>query len=141
MQVSRENWLKNLAALLAAVVGTKFAEQIRVALKNLFDSVMWYDEAAGGLTTEQVDDRVATLLVAGNNINLTYVDLSDSLTIDVEPLGTVDISDLAVVVKSYTLDEFADPVAPLNLNQQPVSGFNLALGAPAVPVDGDMWRV
>ncbi len=36
----------------------------------------------GGLTTEQVDDRVAALLVEGSNITLTYDDGAGTLTID-----------------------------------------------------------
>ena len=34
-----------------------------------------------GLTTEQVDDRVAALLVAGSNVTLTYNDAAGTLTI------------------------------------------------------------
>ena len=36
---------------------------------------------SGGLTTEQVDDRVAALLVAGSNVTLTYNDGAGTLTI------------------------------------------------------------
>jgi hypothetical protein len=51
------------------------------------------------------------------------------------------VSDLAATVQAYTLDLFADPVAPMNFAQQAITGFNIALGAPGAPVDGDIWRV
>ena len=37
--------------------------------------------SGGGLTTEQVDDRVAALLVAGTNVTLTYNDAAGTLTV------------------------------------------------------------
>ncbi|CAB4139723.1 hypothetical protein UFOVP353_3 [uncultured Caudovirales phage] len=48
-------------------------KQIEDALNDL--------STAGGLTVEQVDDRVASLLVAGSNITLTYNDTLNTLTI------------------------------------------------------------
>lgn len=51
-----------------------------------------------GYTDEQVDDRVAALLVAGNNIDITYDDVSNTLTIDVEALTSADIGNFAEAV-------------------------------------------
>jgi len=42
-----------------------------------------------GLTTEEVDDRVANLLVAGTGINLNYNDTANSLTISTTGLQTL----------------------------------------------------
>jgi hypothetical protein len=42
-----------------------------------------------GLTTEDVDDRVSSLLVAGTNVSLTYNDGTNTLTIDV-PSESID---------------------------------------------------
>lgn len=44
-------------------------------------------------TDERVDDRVAALLTAGNNIDLTYDDGANTLTVDVEALTSADLSD------------------------------------------------
>lgn len=52
----------------------------------------------GGLTEEEVEDVVAGLLVAGNNIDLTYNDGANTLTIDVEALTSADIGDFAEAV-------------------------------------------
>jgi hypothetical protein len=47
---------------------------------------------------EAVDDRVAALFVPGNNIDVTYNDVSNTFTIDVEGLTSADISDWAEAV-------------------------------------------
>lgn len=46
------------------------------------EEISWIAGAAGGLTQEEVDDRVAALLIAGTNITLTYNDGAGTLTID-----------------------------------------------------------
>lgn len=55
-----------------------------------------YITAAG--LSELVDDRVGTLLVAGNNIDITYDDGANTITIDVESLTSADIGDFAEAV-------------------------------------------
>ena len=45
------------------------------------DTVTEVAGGSGGLTTEQVDDRVAALLVAGTNVTLTYNDAAGTLTV------------------------------------------------------------
>lgn len=67
-----------------------------VSLTNpVLGDVMYYDGSFWINTpyAELVDDRVAALLVAGNNIDLTYNDGANTLTIDVEPLTSADLSD------------------------------------------------
>lgn len=49
----------------------------------------------GGLTAEDVDDRVDTLLVEGANIALTYDDGANTLTVAVTGLAIADITGLA----------------------------------------------
>ena len=45
----------------------------------------------GGITTEDAVDAVAGALVAGNNIDIAYVDASNTITIDVEGLTSADV--------------------------------------------------
>lgn len=54
---------------------TWFLEQVRRAIQELQDSPAISD------LSESIDDRVASLLVAGSNITLTYNDIANSLTI------------------------------------------------------------
>jgi len=59
-----------------------------------------------GLTTEEVDDRVAALLVAGSGINLNYNDNANSLTVSVSGLSsTALIGNGSGTVISYNLSE------------------------------------
>lgn len=44
--------------------------------------VTWVQVNGSGLTTEQVDDRVAALVVAGTNMTITYNDGAGTLTFD-----------------------------------------------------------
>jgi hypothetical protein len=48
--------------------------------------------SGGGLTAEQVDDRVAGLLVAGTNVTLTYNDGANTLTVDASGGGTTNLA-------------------------------------------------
>ena len=47
-----------------------------------------------GITTEDAVDAVAAALVAGNNVDITYDDAADTITVDVEALAIADISGL-----------------------------------------------
>lgn len=64
-------------------------------------SGVWASDTApgGGLTGEQVDDRVAGLLVAGSRITLTYNDGANTLTIDVSGLVPGDITGLTEAIQ------------------------------------------
>lgn len=59
-----------------------------------------------GLTSEQVDDRVSNLLVAGNYVNLNYNDLSDILTVSVT--GVQPSGNYANSVHSHTSSDITD---------------------------------
>ena len=53
--------------------------------------------------SEAIDDRVNALLVAGNNIDLTYDDTANTLTVDVEALTAADITNVSKkTVLSFT---------------------------------------
>lgn len=72
-----------------------------VTLTNpVLGDVMYYDGSFWINTpyAELVDDRVASLLVAGNNIDLTYNDGAGTITIDVEALTSADITDFSEAV-------------------------------------------
>jgi hypothetical protein len=65
-----------------------------------------------GLTIEDVDDRVANLLVEGNNIDLSYDDNANSLSIGVSGLATVatsgsynDLSNKPVIPDNEAIDD------------------------------------
>jgi hypothetical protein len=53
----------------------------------------------GGLSTEQIQDIVAGLLVAGANATVTYNDVANTLTIAVTGLASTNISDFAEAVQ------------------------------------------
>ena len=59
---------------------------------------------AAGYTDEQVRDVVGATLVAGNNIDITVSDGSDTITIDVEALTSVDITDFNTAVDERARD-------------------------------------
>jgi hypothetical protein len=54
--------------------------------------------AGSSYTDEDARDAIGTALVAGNNIDITVSDGSDTITIDVESLTSADITDFAEVV-------------------------------------------
>ena len=57
-------------------------------------AVSWRDDVSGGgggITTEDAVDAVATALVAGNNIDITYNDAANTITVDVETLTSADV--------------------------------------------------
>lgn len=68
-----------------------------------YDGSVWRNVNLSALSdlSEAIDDRVATLLVAGNNIDLTYDDGANTLTVDVEALTSVDISDFEEACEDY----------------------------------------
>lgn len=54
----------------------------------------WIDQISGGgggITTEDAVDAVATALTAGNNIDITYDDTANTITVDVEALTKSDV--------------------------------------------------
>jgi hypothetical protein len=59
-----------------------------------------------GLTSEQVDDRINSLLVAGSYIILNYDDLGDSLTISTS--GLQPSGDYSLVGHTHTANEITD---------------------------------
>lgn len=63
----------------------------------VFDGTNWVNGPVV-VPDEDIDDRVAALLVAGNNIDITYNDGANTITIDVEPLTSADITDFATAV-------------------------------------------
>jgi hypothetical protein len=54
---------------------------------DLFVSDIYGVSGTASLTLEEVDDRVASLLVAGENVSLTYDDAANTLTIDAASIG------------------------------------------------------
>lgn len=70
--------------------------------------------SGGGLTTEQVDDRVNSLLVAGDNLSKTYNDSANSLTLDVTGIpSTTDNLNEGSTNQYYTGERVDDRVASL----------------------------
>jgi hypothetical protein len=59
-----------------------------------------------GLTSEEVDDRVSNLLVAGNYVNLNYNDLGNSLTISVT--GVQPSGNYSLVGHSHNASDITD---------------------------------
>jgi hypothetical protein len=60
-------------------------------------AVAWEDptgSGGGGITAEDAVDAVATALVAGNNIDITYNDAANTITVDVEALTAADVTGL-----------------------------------------------
>ena len=73
--------------------------QVLGKTSNADYATSWRDDVVGsggggGITTEDAVDAVAAALVAGNNIDVTYNDAANTITIDVEPLVTGDIAGL-----------------------------------------------
>jgi hypothetical protein len=66
-----------------------------------FDGTAWkIPFVASGLTTEQVDDRVAALLTEGDNITITYNDGAGTLTIDAAAGGDASGINAEIVTPS-----------------------------------------
>lgn len=65
----------------------------------------------GGLTTEDVDDRVAALIVAGTNITKTYNDTAGTLTLDAAGGLSGSGSPLTVVTPASVGIVYADTAA------------------------------
>jgi len=65
-----------------------------------FDGTSWVNVDFSALSdfAEAVDDRVAALMVAGNNIDVTYDDVGNTFTIAVEALTSADIGDFSEAV-------------------------------------------
>ena len=72
--------------------------QVLGKTSNTDYAVSWRDDliggGGGGITTEDAVDAVATALTAGNNIDVTYNDALNTITIDVEALTIADIASL-----------------------------------------------
>lgn len=79
------------------------------------------DLTGGGLTAEQVDDRVAALVIAGTNMTVTYDDNANTLTLDAASGGLtgeeVDdrVAGLLVAGDNVTLD-YDDNANTLTIN-------------------------
>ena len=108
--------LQNLAAAPAsAVIGQAY-----------FDTTLNSAQIFNGTNWVTTDARQATGIP---NTALATNPLQRANHIGTQPAST--ISDLASTVQGYTLDTFADPVAPLNFNNEPITN----LGAPVNPKD------
>jgi hypothetical protein len=70
-------------------------------------------------TDERVDDRVSSLLVAGEGIDLTYDDVGNTLTIDGEDASITNkgIVELATDAETNTGTDTTRAMTPSNLNQ------------------------
>ena len=82
----------------------------------LKDNGTWDTPAGGGggITTEDAVDAVAAALVAGNNIDVTYNDTANTITVDVEALTTADVSGLdAALAGKQPLDTDLTTIAGL----------------------------
>jgi len=80
-----------------------------------------------GLTTEEVDDRIASLLVAGTGIHITYNDSANILTINtsgLQPSGNYSLSDHNHVASNIT--DFNTSVSGL------INGIYATLDSPAL---------
>jgi hypothetical protein len=70
--------------------------------------------AGGGIDAEAAVDAVAAALVAGNNIDVTYNDAANTITVDVEALTTADIAGLDTTLTGKASAATAIPVtAPI----------------------------
>ena len=85
----------------------------------------WEDAAGGGgITTEDAVDAVATALVAGNNIDITYNDAANTITVDVEALTKADVG-------LGNVDNTADAAKPISTATQTALDAKLATATAA----------
>jgi hypothetical protein len=79
------------------VYGVGWNGSLEPPTKNaVYDKI---ETMGGGVTLEQVYDALGdTVLVPGNNIDITHVDGSDTITIAVETLTLADISDVTASI-------------------------------------------
>jgi hypothetical protein len=79
------------------VYGVGWNGSLEVPTKNaVYDKI---ETMGGGVTLEQVYDALGdSVLVPGNNIDITHVDGSDTITIAVETLTLADISDVTASI-------------------------------------------
>lgn len=88
--------------------------------------------------SEAVDDRVAALLTAGSNIQLSYNDSGNSLTVAVTGVSlsghthtASNITDFNTAVRTNTLDQLAAPTGSVSFNNQKITN----LGSPSSDSD------
>lgn len=82
-----------------------------VELQTTIDDLPIESGGGEGITTEGAVDAVAAALVAGNNIDITYDDAMNQITVDVEPLTKVDVG-------LSNVDNTADFNKPVSAAQQ-----------------------
>lgn len=112
-----------------------------VTLTNpVLGDVMYYDGSFWINTpyAELVDDRVAALLVAGNNIDITYNDGAGTITIDVEALTSADVTDFNEAVDDRVGSLL---VAGSNITLTYNDGANTLTVAAATPALNDLTDV
>jgi hypothetical protein len=80
--------------------------------------------------SEAVDDRVYSLLSAGSNIQLSYNDAGNSLSVAVTGVSlpghthtASNISDFNTAVRTNTLDQLAVPTGSVSLNNQKITNL------------------
>ena len=76
-----------------APVGNLASINVQAALVELQTTIddLPVEPGGEGLTTEAAIDAVAAALVAGNNVDITYNDSANTITVDVEPLTALDV--------------------------------------------------
>jgi hypothetical protein len=107
------------------------------ATKNaIYDKI---ETMGGGVTLEQVYDALGdTVLVPGNNIDITHVDGSDTITIAVETLTLADVSDVtASTAEVNLLDGVTASTAELNYIDGVTSAIQTQLDGKQ-PLDTDL---
>lgn len=90
-----------------------------------------WEDVGSSVSDEYIQDLIAAMFVAGNNIDITYNDGSATITVDVEGLTSGDISDFDTQVRLSRLDQMAAPTGSLSLNGQKITD----LGTPTTSTD------
>ena len=82
----------------------------------------------GGISTEDAVDAVAAALVAGNNIDIAYVDASNTITIDVEALAIADVSGLQTALDAKETPAGAQTKVDTHVNDTTAAHAATAIG-------------